>query len=622
MDKKRQREALGYEDEEGEELCNCEFSLAYGGMILLSNTRLRLLRGQRYGLCGPNGSGKTTLMRAINKGQVEGFPSPDVLRTVFVEHDLQGSDGTESVLDFVASDSKLSDKKREEIASALASVGFTAERQANTVSSLSGGWKMKLELARAMLYNADILLLDEPTNHLDVTNVQWLVDYLNGLKNVTSIIVSHDSGFLDKVCTNIVHYESRKLKQYKGNLSEFVKVRPEAKSYYELSNTQLTFRFPEPGFLDGVKTKEKAILRMTNCTFTYPGASQPSVKNVSIHASLSSRVGVVGPNGAGKSTIIKLFTGELVPQVGEIIRHPALRLAYVAQHAFHHIESKLDMTANQYIQWRYRYGEDREVALKESRQLTEEDEALLKKPILVEGEKRYFESLEGRRKDKRSYEYEVKWLNRPTEENTWMSRDKLESLGYSKILQQCDDREVARAGMYQRPLTAVNVQKHLADVGLEPEFSTHNRMRGLSGGQKVKVVIGAAMWQNPHILIMDEPTNYLDRDSLGALASAIKEFAGGVVIISHNAEFVRETCKEIWNVDHGVLSREGEAPVADKTVIEVKEQETVTDALGNVSKVKSTRTLSRKELKAKEKRRAQRRKAGLPSDSEEDAEDF
>jgi elongation factor 3 len=110
---------------------------------------------------------------------------------------------------------------------------------------------MKLALARAMLMNADIMLLDEPTNHLDVTNVQWLINYLVGLKGVTSVVVSHDSGFLDAVCSSIIHYEDNfKLKKYLGNLSKFVQQRPEAAAYYNLADASTKWTLPEPGFLE------------------------------------------------------------------------------------------------------------------------------------------------------------------------------------------------------------------------------------------------------------------------------------------------------------------------------------------------------------------------------------
>jgi elongation factor 3 len=173
------------DEEEGEDLCNCQFSLAYGAKILLNTATLRLKRGHRYGLCGKNGTGKSTLMRAITNGQVEGFPSPDEVRTFYVEHDIDGSEEDTSVLQFILTDKRILANETEVIET-LASVGFSDERQKQAIGSLSGGWKMKLALARAMLFKADILLLDEPTNHLDVVNVAWLENYLTNLTHCTS----------------------------------------------------------------------------------------------------------------------------------------------------------------------------------------------------------------------------------------------------------------------------------------------------------------------------------------------------------------------------------------------------------------------------------------------------
>ncbi|GMF88931.1 unnamed protein product [Phytophthora fragariaefolia] len=143
-------------------------------------------------------------------------------------------------------------------------------------------------------------------------------------------------------------------------------------------------------------------------------------------------------------------------------------------------------------------------------------------------------------------------------------------------------------------------------------------MRGLSGGQKVKVVLAAAMWLNPHILVLDEPTNYLDRDSLGALASAIKEFNGGVLMITHHHEFSSALTQETWNVEAGYLAIDGQQP-EDKTKIEQKDEEETTDAFGNVTKTKIKRKLTRKEKKAKEKARKEAEARGeYWSDSDEE----
>lgn len=122
-----------------------------------------------------------------------------------------------------------------------------------------------------------------------------------------------------QVCTDIIHYENRKLKTYRGNLSKFVEQKPEAKSYYELTNDNLKFTFPEPGFLEGIKTKDKALLKMMGVSFQYPGATKIAVQNITVQCSLSSRVAVIGPNGAGKSTLIKLLTGELEATVSPLL---------------------------------------------------------------------------------------------------------------------------------------------------------------------------------------------------------------------------------------------------------------------------------------------------------------
>ncbi|GME66959.1 unnamed protein product [[Candida] boidinii] len=205
------------EDDEGEDLCNCEFSLAYGAKILLNKTQLRLKRARRYGLCGPNGAGKSTLMRAIANGQVEGFPTQDECRTVYVEHDIDGTHAETSVVEFVLQDGGVGTEA--DVRAKLLEFSFSEEMINMPIQSLSGGWKMKLALARAVLKNADILLLDEPTNHLDTVNVAWLVNYLKTC-GITSIIVSHDSGFLDNVVQYIIHYEGFKLRKYKDSQNQ------------------------------------------------------------------------------------------------------------------------------------------------------------------------------------------------------------------------------------------------------------------------------------------------------------------------------------------------------------------------------------------------------------------
>jgi len=522
-----------------------------------------------------------------------------------------------------------------EIENTLASFQFTERMIKGPVVALSGGWKMKLALARAIFMKADILLLDEPTNHLDVKNVAWLEEYLCSQTTVSSMIVSHDAGFLDRVCTHIIHYETRKLVTYKGNLTEFIRQCPAAKKYTELSNDELKFIFPKPGFLEGVKNKDKAIVKANNCHFTYPNTDRQIIAGASIQLSLSSRVACLGPNGAGKSTFIKLLTGEAEPDIGTVWKHPNMRYAYVAQHAFHHVEQHLEKTPNEYIRWRFQTGEDKENLTKVTAQYTEEEERLMKEKIPVPQEdgsilKLVVEKIISRRQKKSKYEYEVQWKGLSMDATTWMEREKLLKFGFEKYMNRVDEREAARAGLYARPLTQANVEKHLIDFGLDAEFGTHNRIKGLSGGQKVKLVLGSAMWQQPHIVVMDEPTNYLDRDALGALAMAVKEFDGGVLLITHNCEFADALKEETWDVPgDGKLyvtgNKWGQGKKGKGEAVEQLIADEVVDALGNVVKVKGPKKkLSRKEIKAKAKARASKLAEGqdLTTDSDWELDEY
>merc|ERR1719313_2600539 len=207
-------------------------------------------------------------------------------------------------------------KTKDEVIDMMRSVGFADDLMWGPVGNLSGGWRMRLALSRAMLKEPELLLLDEPTNHVDVHGVAWLTKYVQDLSNksISSMIVSHDSAFLDDVAQDMVHYEkNRKLKVYKGNLSDFVKLVPEAASYYKLESENVAFAFPDPGMLEGVTSKTKALMKMVDVSFKYPIREVNTLNNISIQVSMASRVAVIGVNGAGKSTMIKLMVGEIEP---------------------------------------------------------------------------------------------------------------------------------------------------------------------------------------------------------------------------------------------------------------------------------------------------------------------
>ncbi|GMM31077.1 translation elongation factor EF-3 [Martiniozyma asiatica (nom. inval.)] len=609
------------EDDEGEDLCNCEFSLAYGAKILLNKTQLRLKRGRRYGLCGPNGAGKSTLMRAIANGQVEGFPTQEECRTIYVEHDIDGTHAETSTAEYVVAEGDTGDI--ETVKEKLREFGFAEEMLDRPISALSGGWKMKLALAKAVLKNADILLLDEPTNHLDVVNVDWLVNYLNTC-GITSITVSHDSGFLDRTTQYIIHYEGYKLRKYKGNLTEFIKKVPAAKSYEEIGASAVEFSFPAPGFLEGVKTKQKAIVKVSNMSFQYPGTTKPQVTDVNFQCSLSSRIAVIGPNGAGKSTLINVLTGELLPTTGEVYVHENCRIAYIKQHAFAHIDSHLDKTPSEYIQWRFQTGEDRETMDRANRQINESDAEGMKKIFKIEGTPRRINEIIARRKFKNTYEYECsfflgenigmkseRWIPMNSADNSWLPRGELVET-HSKLVAEVDMKEALASGQF-RPLTRKEIEDHCAMLGLDAELVSHSRIRGLSGGQKVKLVLAACTWQRPHLIVLDEPTNYLDRDSLGALSKALKTFEGGVIIITHSAEFTKDLTEEVWAVQAGTMTPSGHNWVQGQgsgpRLSKKEDEEDKFDAMGNkIVTAKKKAKLSSAELRKKKKERMKKKK--------------
>ena len=598
-----------------------------------------------YGLLGPNNCGKTTLMRAISHEQVEGFPKRDELKTIFIEHEIKerevGEDdkgytilntdlcGIDWVVDCCNNEYHMEPKvTREQVEELMHNIGFAnskkypgIERAADAemgITTYSGGWKMKMQLCAAVLMHADVLMLDEPTGHLDVTNIQWLKDFLNDFRNGGGSIIctSHDSAFLNEMCTHIIDFQNRKLVMFRESggdvLRKFVEKYPEKQGYFELKNDIMKFEFPEPGLLDGKKTNT-SIIKMRNVSFQYPIRDKPTVSDISLSCSLSSRVAVIGPNGAGKSTAIKLLIGELKPTSGEIIRNNTARIAYVAQHAFYHLEKHIDKTPSQYFMWRFAGFDDKEnldftgrlVETKEIIKYCVEQKELqyiLRKCKNKEEEHKavtlneILNRLENKKEKTKQYECT---FNETKDLRIWVNREVLEEMGNLNEVNRFEEKLAAQQGLMKLALTSANIEKHLLGFGIEPEQASHTLIGSLSGGQKVKVVLAASMWMRPHLLILDEPTNYLDRDGLGALTKAIHDFKGGVVIISHNREFANAVSSEKWIMEKGELRREGES-----IALEIEEKEnklikndTVKDAYGNEIKIEKNETMDEKQMK-------------------------
>jgi len=643
-------EEIEEEDTEGVDLYKGSFSLAYGTLTLLRDTKMHLKRNRFYGLLGPNQCGKTTLMRAIANEQLEGFPKRDELKSVFVEHEIEEEEvgvqddgfpilsvdkpGWWWVMHTCNEIYKVENKvTQEQVTELMKSTGFGypggPDRAANLelpVTSYSGGWKMKMQLCAAQLMNADVLMLDEPTGHLDVDNIKWLEDWLESFTG-SIICTSHFSPFLDKMCTHMIDFQDRKLKTFKGIkgkcLSQFVEKYPEKKAYFELSNETMKFTFPEPGPMEGVKSRSKVILRMTNVSFQYPTKDKPTVVDINLTVSQVSRVAVIGANGAGKSTAIKVLVGEQKPSVGSIWKAAGLRMAYVAQHAFHHLEKHMQETPTAYIMWRFAGNDDKESIEFKSTELSVDEEAARAKKWCIDAVsgnvRRCTDPKEDAKKAKqdeagsvvpdavlnrrnnkkeKTFEYEVKWQFKPIEAASWVEKDILIKMGFLKMVQREDERQAAMAGLMTKHLTQPGVEKHLGDFGVDAESASHTQLNQLSGGMKVKVVLAAAMWQNPHVLILDEPTNYLDREGLGALVLALKDYKGGVLIISHNKEFCDGVATEKWIMQGGKLRIEGESVDNSGGADDAnKGPDEVYDGAGNKIVINKTATLSGKDVK-------------------------
>ncbi|XP_062139861.1 ATP-binding cassette sub-family F member 1 [Drosophila sulfurigaster albostrigata] len=511
------------------------FTISAKGNDLFVNANLLIAHGRRYGLVGPNGHGKTTLLRHI---ATRAFAIPPNIDVLLCEQEVVATDKTaiDTILDadvkrtellkkseelekqFAGGDLTVQEELNDTFAELkaigaysaeararriLAGLGFSKEMQDRPTNKFSGGWRMRVSLARALYLEPTLLMLDEPTNHLDLNAVIWLDNYLQGWKK-TLLIVSHDQSFLDNVCNEIIHLDQKKLQYYKGNYSMFKKMfvqkRREMIKEYEKQEKRLRelkahgqskkaaekkqketltrkqeknkskqqkqdedegpqellarpkeyivkFRFPEPSQL------QPPILGVHNITFAFDG-QKPLFIKADFGIDLTSRVAIVGPNGVGKSTFLKLLLGELEPQQGEQRKNHRLHVGRFDQHSGEH--------------------------------LTAEESAA---------------------------EYLQRLFNLPHEK----------------------------------------ARKALGSFGLVSHAHTI-KMKDLSGGQKARVALAELCLSAPDVLILDEPTNNLDIESIDALAEAINEYEGGVIIVSHDERLIRETGCTLYVIEDQTIN--------------------------------------------------------------------
>jgi len=566
--------------------------LMYGaGHLLLKDTELIMKKNHRYGVVGQNGAGKTTLMKEIANHRIVGMPQH--LKCVHVDDSKLGlmSKSALTCLEYtikMSLDIGVSDCGPQ----TLLSVGFTEKMLGEPVSDLSTGWRMRLTLAVAMQKHADLVLLDEPTNHLDEESVAWLGDYVLSITKSSVMIISHEPKFLNKTCTDIMAYVDRKLEYNEGDFTAFAAKRGLTKEQIDaMLSGNLSFdtkkgddeeggadtgapppvtgppklSFPIPGAMEGVKSNSRAVLEAKNLSFRYAEDKDDLVKDVNMKFSLSSRVAICGRNGCGKSTLMTLLCSEATPSTnkddscGVVERHPNLRMAYMRQDHLKTLGPFFDTSPFVYITERFKDGFDGDLQ-KRLIEPENEEEAAKRKQLAKEMGKYGNEvnDLVSRSKIGSEMAYEVQWKGLDdSKQNTMEKVSKLRLMGLDKVIIACDERIAAKAaGLDQRPLTRREIVRHCEAFGIDEEMCCNRQIRGFSAGQKVRLSLAAMFWTKPHLIAVDEPTNYLDVETVEALAKALNTFRGGIIMIEPKSDFVERICNEKWHLEDGKITVE------------------------------------------------------------------
>ena len=324
----------------------------------------------------------------------------------------------------------------------------------------------------------------------------------------------------------------------------------------------LPMRFPDPGKPDGIRTFRKPILTLKDVNFKYPETDKYILNKVTGTLTLGSRAVIVGGNGSGKSTVLKLLVGDLEPEEPDtppdpkakdppgVWKHHNLRLSYVAQQSLHHLEDYVTDTPIHYIQERFRQGLDGEVAKLKTVEITDEEKKQMEEAGAVL-------AVVGRNQKGKQLWYEVQRKGRVATDTQSFPLSEIETMFkpyVKKLIKNYDMKAQAlESGMAIRPITAAEILAHLADFGIDSQLA-HGKIRQMSGGQRQRLVICAAFWSKPHVIALDEPTNYLDNDSVAALTKALKDFKGAVVTVSENEAFTAEISNEKWVVENGQVT--------------------------------------------------------------------
>ncbi len=500
-------------------------SLQKGHKVLLNEVNLRVHAGWRVGLVGENGSGKTTLFSLLKNPALADSGYCRIPRDWVVSHlEQEVADTERSALDYVIDghfvfrelEKKIQQAEQNnehnrlahlhdeyasingyvvnsDAASLLSGLGFSQADQSKAMSSFSGGWRIRLNLAKALMCPSDLLLLDEPTNHLDLDSILWLEKWLKTYQG-TLVIVSHDREFLDQCVQQIVEIENQKLTSYKGNYSQYEVEKANAQvlqqAQFEKQQKQIAHmedfvrRFKaKASKAKQAQSRMKALERMErilpahskslftfeffnaeglpNCLMRLDQADlgygqQKIILNVNIELTPESRVGILGLNGSGKSTLLKSLVGDLTLLEGERFVNEKTRIGYFSQHQL----EALDLTTSPLVH-----------------------------------------------------------VNRLAK-----------SLGEN--------------------VTEQKARTFLGSFGFIGDRVFEN-IAHFSGGEKSRLALALICWTKPNILILDEPTNHLDMEMRHALSMALQKFNGALIVVSHDRHLIRCTTDELYLVHQG-----------------------------------------------------------------------
>ena len=560
-----------------------QVSLRRGGRVLFQKASMQLHPGWKIGLTGVNGAGKSTLFAAFLGGLVadEGNLTRPAVWTVAhmaqeikalempaIDFVLSGDEEYWDIQEKLAHPDQLSNDdlaklhgRFDEIhgyaapakaAQLMAGLGFLDHQIRLNVASFSGGWRMRLNLARTLMSRSDLLLLDEPTNHLDLDAILWLEDWLKAYEG-TLVLISHDRDFLDAITDHILHIENQELTLYTGNYSTFETTRSERLAQQQQAfEKQQETRAHIQKYIDRFKAQAtkarqaqsriKQLERMqqlapahvdTPFTFSFREPTKMSSPLLSLDAATigygdkiiaekirlqitpSSRIGLLGMNGAGKSTLIKTLVGDLPLLAGERKASELLNIGYFAQHQM----DALDANASPMLQ-----------------------------------------------------------------------------------LARIADKQISEASL----------RAFLGGFGFSGE-RMDTACESFSGGERARLALALIVWQRPNVLILDEPTNHLDLDMRHALSMALQDFEGAVVLVSHERQLIASVCDDLLLVHAGRCTEfEGDLQDYAKWLREARQQLINSQNAVQQQTVASQNTAAKVDKEAQRKEAARRRELTRP----------